>query len=192
MNDKYKEQLSAFIDNEIGPKALSELESDSSLLHRYQLMGDAIKGDLCDASLIDVSAQVSMAIENEPAYSAGSIKTEQVKTSQQSSSARPLFDFGAWLRPVGGVAVAASVAVVMVMVMNQPETNGIGVNGAGGQIAIDTRPVVSLPVSNVKHNISDTINTGTVNNKDEGQSEEDLKKLKKKALNISPQNAVSQ
>lgn len=190
MNDKHKEQLSAFIDNEIGPQALSEIEGGDPLLHRYQLIGEAVKGSLCDASLIDISAQVSLAIENEPAHSADLIKNERVKSSPQSSTAQSWFDLSGWLRPIGGMAVAASVAVVMVMVINQPETSEIGINGAGSQIAIDTRPVVSLPVNNIDHNISNKLNLDVVNNKD-AQSEDDVKKIKEKAAIAPPYSDVN-
>ena len=187
MNDNQKEQCSAFIDNEIGPKALSDLEVNGDLLHRYQLIGEAMKGDLCDASLVDVSAAVSLAIENEPAHS-----KVQEKISQKSSSSQPWFNPSAWLRPVGGMAVAASVAVVMVLVINQAETNESGIGAPAAQIAIDnTGPVMSLPVSNVNHNISDKINTEVIKDKAD-ESEEDLKNLKNKALNAFPQNEMSQ
>lgn len=143
MNDRHREQLSAFIDNEVGPEELSGLEAGDVSLHRYQLIGDAIRGSLSDASLVDVSAQVRAAIDAEPAHS---ISTR--KTAQATSSTGTWFDLGAWLRPVGGLAVAASVAVVMVLVVSQPETGEIGINNSGGQVAIDSRPVVSLPVNN--------------------------------------------
>ena len=187
INDNQKEQCSAFIDNEIGPKALSDLVPSGDLLQRYQLIGEAMKGDLCDASLVDVSAAVSLAIENEPTYS-----KVQEKISQKSSSSQPWFNLSAWLRPVGGMAVAASVAIVMVLVMNQPETTESGIGAPAAQIAIDnTGPVMSLPVSNVNHNISDKINTKVVKSKDD-ESEDDLKNLKNKAQNAFPQNEISQ
>lgn len=196
MNDKHKERLSAFVDNEIGLNALSELASGDPLLHRYQLIGDAIKGDLCDASLVDVSARVKVAIESELAHSADSIKVGQSRTSKKSSSAQPWIDFSAWLRPVGGMAVAASVAIVMVMVINQPETDEIGVSATGSQVAIDTRPVVSLPVSNVKNNLSNSINSGLVNIKNKDESEDDLDKGKSSnkigTVKVYPQNNINQ
>ena len=178
MNDKHKEHLSAFIDNEVGPDELADLTSGDALLHRYQLMGDAIKGNLCDASFVDVSAQVSMALEKEAAHSVSKVttsqKTSSQKTSSQKTSSKPLFDFGAWLRPVGGMAIAASVAVVMVMVVNQPESGDIGIS-SGGQIAVDTRPVVSLPVNNVQHGFQH--NANTTKSKDELEEELRLKRM---------------
>ena len=188
MNNNHKEHLSALIDNEIGPDALSDLEVNDSLLHRYQLIGDAIKGNLCDASLIDVSAQVRLAIESENAHSAAPVKAESVKTTQQVSSASHWFDFSAWLRPAGGMAVAASVAVVMVMVFNQPESNDIGINGLGSQVAIDTRPVLSLPVNNVNHSVSDAlkaVNSKAIDNKDKDDLKKSLENLKNKPAPIN-------
>ena len=80
----------------------------------------------------------------------------------------------------------------MVMVVNQPETNESAIGAPAAQIAIDnTGPVVSLPVSNVNHNISDKINTKVVKSKDD-ESEEGLKNLKNKAQNAFPQNEISQ
>ena len=144
---------------------------------------------MCDALLTDVSAQVRLAIENEPVYSSDPIKTERVKATQQTS-ARHWFDLSGWLRPMGGMAVAASVAVVMVMVINQPETGDIGINGAGSQVAIDTRPVLSLPVNNVDHTMSEVINAA--NSKVEAESQDDLENLKNKTIDARPQQNLNQ
>lgn len=185
LSDKQKENLSAFIDNEQVPEELANYGVDAALLHRYQLMGDAIRGSVSDAALIDVSEQVKLALENEPVHSG-----VMHKTSQQPADSQSGFNFGVWLRPLGGLAVAASVAVVMVMVVNQPDTDGvthgIGVNGVDGQIAnINTQPVVSLPVSNRDRNNAN--NLKMING-----SESDLEEVKKSKPEMIIQHRVSQ
>ena len=146
-----KEDLSAFIDNEVDAKTLSQIESTDPLLHRYQLMGEAMRGPVCDAAMVDVSAQVQQAIADEPVY--GAIPK---RAPVQTKNSQPWFDFSAWMRPIGGLAVAASVAIVMVMVVNQPDPEGLGSGNGSGQMAnIEIAPVVSLPVNNTTTNITD-------------------------------------
>ena len=177
LNDQQKEQLSAFIDNEVGPESLAEIDSADSSLHRYQLIGDAIRGQVSDASLIDVSAQLSLALENEPTYGDAASQTAQNAATAQINSA-PWFDFSGWLRPIGGMAVAASVAVVMVMVINQPDTSIPGASGTGGQMAtFESQPVVSLPVSNNGLSAVGSANISTGNAVIDKKLDENVEKL---------------
>ena len=174
-DEKSKQEFSAFIDNETGPDALSQIEDADPLLHRYQLIGEAIRGPVSDAALVDVSEQVKLAIENEPEHG-----VTQQQSSTRTAERQPWFDFSAWMRPLGGMAVAASVAIVLVMVVNQPESDSIGTGGTGGQIAnIEAVPVVSLPVNNVS--------TNNINNKVDEDSELDAKNLKKSPVPAYPQ-----
>lgn len=186
MNDKHKEQLSVFVDNEIEPEALAQLDAGDAVLYRYQLMGDAIRAEVIDASLVDVSTQVKLAVENEPVHcvvhkviSQQSVK--QLQTSNRSTSEQSWFDFAAWMRPLGGMAVAASVAIVLVMVINQPDTEGNGITGIGGQLAVDTRPVVSLPVNNIDHGIG-KLNVTNIKNEDKSEEEIQNQKLKSESV----------
>ena len=168
-DEKIKQDLSAFIDNEVGPEALSQVGAADPLLHRYQLIGEAIRGQVSDAAMVDVSAQVKLAIENEPAHGVA-----QQQSSTKTVNSRSWFDISVWMRPLGGMAVAASVAIVMVMVVNQPDSEGVGSAGAGGQIAnIEAVPVVSLPVNNVS--------TNNIDNKKDDESEQELENIKNRA-----------
>jgi len=139
-----KEKISAWLDDAIPSNELDSLEVDHharsfSTVARYQMIGDALRGRVPDASMIDISARVSEAIKRE---------AEITSTARPAAASRrekaPLFDFGAWLRPVGGLAVAATVAMVMVVTLTdqQTETNSpVAANVA-------QQPVQSMPVSN--------------------------------------------
>ena len=178
LNESQKEQLSAYVDDEVGPQALSEITNPDSSLHRYQLIGDAIRGQVSDAAMVDVSASVSLAIAKEPSYSIQA-DSKQTKASQAQTAAPETtswFDFSGWLKPIGGMAVAASVALVMVMVISQPDSPESDLNGASGPMAtFDTQAVVSLPVSNNTNN-ANTFNTVI-------ESEIDKEKLSKPEAN---------
>ena len=170
-----KEHLSAFIDNEVDAKTLSQIESTDPLLHRYQLMGEAMRGQVSDAAMVDVSAQMHQVIADEPVYGA---TPEAVPVDSKES--QPWFDFSAWMRPIGGLAVAASVAIVMVMVVNQPDSEGIVSGNGNSQMAnIETAPVVSLPVNNTTTNLIDM-------NKDD-KTKEELVESKRQPASGYPQ-----
>ncbi len=139
-----KEKISAWLDDAIDYNELDSLRVDQekqnfSTAARYQMIGEALRGRLSDASMIDISARVREAIDQEPLpVSAHS----PVPASQPER--KPLFDFGAWLRPAGGLAVAATVAMVMVVTLTDQQTapDSAVVANVGQQ------PVQSLPVSN--------------------------------------------
>ena len=103
------------------------------------MIGDALRGKVTDASMIDISSQVREAIKNEPVTAPVSRPVRAAKRER-----KPLFDFGAWLRPVGGLAVAATVAMVMVVALTdqQSTTDNPVVANVGQQ------PVQALPVNN--------------------------------------------
>jgi len=131
-----KEKISAYLDNDLSPAELSALEPvDSGAASRYQLMGEALRGRPSDAAMIDVSAQVREALKNESLAPAEPVRT-QLKQPRQ-----PLFDFSAWFRPLGGLAVAASVALVMVAVVTQIESP----SGQDGLIADAGNTSVNIP-----------------------------------------------
>lgn len=118
---KRKEKISAFLDNdmhrdELMSFSLSAESDDAKTAQRYQMIGDAMRGEMSEASFVDVSDAVREAISNEsfeaqPASSRASVSAEKDKTG--------LFDLSAWFRPLAGMAVAASVAVVMVVTLSQ-------------------------------------------------------------------------
>ena len=137
-----KEKISAWLDDAVEYGEVDSLEVDQCVgiptATRYQMIGDALRGKVSDAAMIDISASVREAISREPALS-----PSQVPQRSRQRESRPLFDFGAWLRPVGGLAVAATVAMVMVVTLTdqQAETGNPAVANVGQQ------PVQALPVT---------------------------------------------
>ena len=137
-----KEKISAWLDDAVEYGEVDSLEVDQgegvSTATRYQMIGDALRGQVSDAAMIDISASVREAISREPALSASPVPQRSRQTER-----RPLFDFGAWLRPIGGLAVAATVAMVMVVTLTdqQAETGNAVVANVGQQ------PVQALPVT---------------------------------------------
>lgn len=124
MSDQ-KQHLSAFLDNDLDSDEQRALQLDDAghTLHRYQLIGEAMRGQISELSLMDVSRKVSESIAHE--------HIDAVDTAGGDTISRPspaggrkgwlsgLFDFGDWLRPVGGLAVAASVAMIVVVSLQQ-------------------------------------------------------------------------
>lgn len=107
MSETVKEQLSAFLDGEL-PEAETELllrrlERDPDLkgtLSRYSLIGAALRAENHLASGHHVAARVRAALVTEPSLPV-------------ATRARPL------LRPLSGLAVAASVAALAVLGLQQ-------------------------------------------------------------------------
>ncbi len=112
MTDQLHQQLSAFIDNELTEEECSlfvrRLSKDDQLrasVSRYALIGDAMRGELLAAD-VHVSENIRAAIEIDA--------QEQARTGTTGSAA-----WSRWLRPVSGLAVAATVAAVAVLSLQQ-------------------------------------------------------------------------
>ena len=130
------EKLSAFIDDalhsdEVMSFSLSAEADDAKVIQRYQMVGDTLRGELSGSSFIDVSAAVREALADENI--ADQLAADQHSAADRTSAARDETGllsglFGSWLRPVGGLAVAATVAVVMVSTLSQPESSVDGTN----------------------------------------------------------------
>lgn len=138
-----KEIISAYLDDGMSPEELKalgpiEIESKFGAASRYQMMGEALRGELSDAAMIDVSAKVREALRNEEILTAKSPVRRSVKKARQ-----PLFDFSAWFRPLGGLAVAASVALVLVVAVTQVESP----SGGGNLVADAGQPTVNIQES---------------------------------------------
>lgn len=110
MSEKLKEQVSALVDSELSRfeqnHVLEKLAAEPELQQqwaRYHLIEDAIKGTGAEFSGTDLRLQVRMAIEAEETLH------------------RSIFD--RVIKPVGGLAAAASVAVVAVLAFNQFQAN---------------------------------------------------------------------
>ncbi len=125
------EKISAYIDdalNETEVKALLEAnelneldQAHFSVVARYNMVGDALRGELSDASMVDVSAQVRQALSNEAMATA-----ETARPVKASLLSEIRFGFFAWLesfaRPLTGMAVAVSVAMLMVVTVVQMDS----------------------------------------------------------------------
>ena len=135
-----KERISAYLDDDLSLEELEAMtsiegESEFGVASRYQMMGEALRGRLSDAAMIDVSAQVREAVQKEG--------LEQPVRQAVKQPRQPLFDFSAWFRPLGGLAVAASVALVMVVAVTQVESP----SGNGNLVADAGNPVIGAPVT---------------------------------------------
>lgn len=146
--NKDKEKISAWLDDAIDSKDVESLQAEQvsqtfSTAARYQMIGDAVRGNLTDASMIDISASLREAISREPEFNQ---VVRPARSSQPDSrrNVRPLFDFGSWLRPVGGLAVAATVAMVMVVTLTDQQTGTDDAVVAN----VGQQPVQALPVNN--------------------------------------------
>ncbi|HHJ35143.1 MAG TPA: hypothetical protein ENJ87_05200 [Gammaproteobacteria bacterium] len=128
---KRDERISAFLDNEMHCDelvsfSLSAEASDASTAQRYLMVGDALRGEMGDASFIDVSSAVRGALADENiaehniAEHKGTLRSE-VKSDQPGLMAG-LFGGVSWFRPAAGMAMAALVAVVMVAALSQQKT----------------------------------------------------------------------
>lgn len=140
-----KEKISAYLDDSLSPGELESMasienESEFGVASRYQMVGEALRGQVSDAAMIDISAQVREAVQSEETYT-----TERSSRQTAKQPRQPLFDFSAWFRPLGGLAVAASVALVMVVAVTQVDSpSGQGI-GEENLVADAAQPAVNIP-----------------------------------------------
>lgn len=107
MNEKISEQLSALLDDELDEQEqellLRRLKHEPGMQtswSRYQLIGDAMRHSLNPASHPDLLHDIRRAIEHEPA----------IQSASQASPAGLRM-----MKPVAGLAVAASVAAMAII-----------------------------------------------------------------------------
>lgn len=119
---EYKQQLSALLDGELSDEEIRRLQpsveaAEFSTTSRYQLIAEAMRGS--DASMIDISNQVRVAILQEATLELHTSTESSATVSQVAASTANAGWFGiSWLRPAGGLAVAASVALVLVLAVS--------------------------------------------------------------------------
>jgi sigma-E factor negative regulatory protein RseA len=143
MRDEIREQLSAMADDELSaverPLLLGRLQRDPELracLGRYQLIGEVMRGGIAATATLGVAARVQRALAADspmPVPAAG------------MNNSRPV-----WLRPLAGVAVAASVAVVAVLSVNslrETETESVPALASGQSAAGSVTPVTQVSES---------------------------------------------
>jgi len=114
--NKRKEKISAFLDDEmhrdeIMSFSLSSEPEDAEVVGRYQMIGDAMRGEMSEACFVDVSKVVHEALINESLAAMHHATT----ASRKNNSNPGQFSLSGWLRPVAGMAMAVSVAIVMVV-----------------------------------------------------------------------------
>ena len=107
MNDKIREQISALMDDELSTAeqglALQRLCKDQDLCgvwERYHLVRDALQSELPNMVDVDLATRIMAGVEQEPPLHPGRELRGTVRTV---------------LKPVAGLAIAASVAVVSVV-----------------------------------------------------------------------------
>jgi negative regulator of sigma E activity len=129
---KRKEKISAFLDNdmhrdELMSFSLSAETEDAKTVQHYQIIGDALRGEMSDASFVDVSLAVREALAGENIADSNHVN-QRIKQQTTASANKadhvvsPTWDLSAWFRPVAGMAFAVLVAVVMVMTVSEQDT----------------------------------------------------------------------
>lgn len=142
MTDSVQEQLSACLDGEL-PKAELDLlvkrvardEELAATIGRYALVSEALRGETPAMASRGFAAKVMVAIEQEPA---GAVSRPAARSRRTSISPTVL----RYLRPAGGLAVAAGVAAVAVLTVQQ--MGGVPGEVAGPQTIASTETPVSV------------------------------------------------
>ncbi len=178
--NKRKEKISAFLDNDIHSDelmsfSLSAESDDAKIAQRYQMMGDALRGEMSNSSFVDVSQAVREALVKENIFDeqlhkdvllteATATKAELIPESLSDKSgifiAPPSWllakyrsslniILSAWLRPIAGMAVAASVAVVMVVTLSEQETGLQSIAVKPAVINQGQQPILRVAVDDI-------------------------------------------
>ena len=135
MNNR-DEQLSAFLDNALNEDErndfLRDLKqnpvADAEKNFRYNLIGDVMRDDVDVTSFMDISASVHRAIDAEETYG--------ITAESRARHLNKRLDLSSWLRPLSGMAVAASVALVTVVAFRTVDTESVG---PANQLVMDTQ-----------------------------------------------------
>jgi negative regulator of sigma E activity len=163
--NKRKEKISAFLDNdmhrdELMSFSLSAESDDVKTAQHYQMIGDALRRELSDSSFIDVSYAVRETLVNENIGDQATVaKAESL--SGLSEDKRERFNVSAWLRPVAGMAVAASVAVVMVVTLSGQESGTLTPVAVNVESQPEAQPVLSIAIDNNAITDKSTANKST-------------------------------
>ncbi len=151
---KRKEKISAFLDNdmhrdELMSFSLSAEADDAKVAQRYQMVGDALRGEMSESSFVDISQAVREALADEniaEQITAPVAKASSKSSSEASTEKSGLFDLSGWFKPVAGMAVAASVAVVMVVTVSGQDSAGIAPVATNTGTQLQAQPAVQLAV----------------------------------------------
>jgi len=128
-NEPRDEKLSALLDNAMDDQQLNEFMqdlkrdpiADAETAQRYRLMGDVMRDELDQSSFMDISSAVHRAIENEPSHNEADVMAHQTANSKSESALAALFS--RWMKPLAGMAVAASVAMMTLFTFNTVQNN---------------------------------------------------------------------
>jgi negative regulator of sigma E activity len=166
VSNKRKEKISAFLDDdmhrdELMSFSLSGEVDDAEIARRYQMVGDALRGEMSDSSFVDISHAVREAVAAEQQYSEqqnsesqysisstqSSVQTNASNTASASNNTNSQdlnakqaggFNLSNWFRPLSGMAVAASVAVVMVVTLSEQGTDGLSPGAITSPVAANS------------------------------------------------------
>ena len=140
-----QEWVSAAVDGETDEQALADLAADMhshTKWRNYHMIGDAMRGELPQTIMLDLSANIAAAIDLEPTILApNSVASESVFTPATQSNVVNLF------KQFGQYAIAASVALVAIVgVQNYNQGNDTDTSPLP---VLMTRPLVgsASPVS---------------------------------------------
>ncbi len=139
-----QEWVSAAVDGETDAQTLAELAADTEShqkWHNYHLIGDAMRGELPQTMVLDLSASIAAAIELEPAIVAPQTKTEPSTVTATPNKVVPLF------KQFGQYAIAATVAMFAIVGVQNFNQNAD--DSAAPSPVLVTRPLVgsASPVS---------------------------------------------
>ncbi len=123
---KRNEKISAYLDGEIHQDeimsfSLSGEAEDAGTSMRYRFIGDALRGEVSELSTLDVSAAVREALADENIADQMSATVSQSELGTSAGQAATSGGLLSWLslRPLSGMAIAATVAGVMVFSVTQ-------------------------------------------------------------------------
>nr|WP_320125463.1 RseA family anti-sigma factor [uncultured Shewanella sp.] len=142
-----QEWVSAAVDGETDAQTMAELSADThshDKWHNYHMIGDAMRGELPQNIVLDLSASIAAAIELEPAIvpkHQASPVTPQIAANAQQSRVVPLF------KQFGQYAIAATVA--MFAIVGVQNYNQSADDAASPSPVLITRPLIgsASPVS---------------------------------------------
>lgn len=144
------EKLSALLDNALSEQQLDDFMqdlkrdpvADAETAQRYRLMGDAMRDELDQSSFMDISAAVHRAIEQEAAFG----ESEGVaNNAAKAGVVTTVFTLlSNWIKPLAGMAVAASVAMVTLFTFNtvQNDSDNPAVQVVQNHSVIQDQPVI--------------------------------------------------
>ncbi|SUI60699.1 sigma-E factor negative regulatory protein [Shewanella morhuae] len=142
-----QEWVSATVDGETDAQTMAELAADThshDKWHNYHMIGDAMRGELPQNIMLDLSASIAAAIELEPAIVAPKSRASaapQIAANSEQSRVVPLF------KQFGQYAIAATVAMFAIVgVQNYNQTAD---DAASPSPVLITRPLIgsASPVS---------------------------------------------